>query len=317
MEINNMDDFGDNFSDDKVPVQELTGSDKELATPSRGTTDVSQWAKQSSTNYYPTFNTTAVLPAGLYDICFDSNEQMYFEQKPIHVDQLIEFPDSMLDSIIKEIDSFWNKSELFLHYGFLHRRGYLFYGVAGGGKTCLVQLIIKNIIHDSGIILLGKYPPHIINALKVLRKIEPLRKVVCLFEDIDAIIQRYGDSELLSLLDGEDQSNYVLNIATTNYPEKLDKRIISRPRRFDRVIKILSPTKDMRRIYFREKLKIEDSELDVFVSLTEGFTFAGCAEMVISVKCFDMSIEEAAALIGKLMTTKHSSEDDMNKIGIQ
>jgi len=30
----------------------------------------------------------------------------------------------------------------------------------------------------------------------------------------------------------------VLNLATTNYPEQLDRRFVARPRRFDRVVRI-------------------------------------------------------------------------------
>ena len=59
----------------------------------------------------------------------------------------------------------------------------------------------------------------------MLRSIEPDTQIVCLFEDIDAYIGTYGEEEILSLLDGETQINKVLNVATTNYPRKLDQRI--------------------------------------------------------------------------------------------
>ncbi len=42
--------------------------------------------------------------------------------------------------------------------------------------------------------------------------------MVCIFEDIDAIVQEHGEDELLALLDGEARIDYVLNVATTNYP---------------------------------------------------------------------------------------------------
>ena len=32
--------------------------------------------------------------------------------------------------------------------------------------------------------------------------------------------------------------NRTINLASTNYPERLDRRIISRPRRFDRILRI-------------------------------------------------------------------------------
>jgi ATP-dependent 26S proteasome regulatory subunit len=55
----------------------------------------------------------------------------------------------------------------------------------------------------------------------------------------------------LSVLDGENQVDKVLNIATTNYPEKLDRRLVGRPRRFDRLIYIDMPNHVVRREYFK------------------------------------------------------------------
>ena len=44
--------------------------------------------------------------------------------------------------------------------------------------------------------------------------------MICIFEDIDAIIQNYGDCVLLQWLDGHHQVDRVINLATTNYPER-------------------------------------------------------------------------------------------------
>src|SRR5262249_23195198 len=75
----------------------------------------------------------------------------------------------------------------------------------------------------------------------LFRQVEPDRPIVCVFEDIDAIIAVYGDSDLLQWLDGNQQVDRAGNLASTNYPEKLDRRIIARPRRFDRILRIATP----------------------------------------------------------------------------
>ena len=64
----------------------------------------------------------------------------------------------------------------------------------------------------------------------------------------------YGDSELLQWLDGNHQVNKSINLASTNYPEKLDRRITSRPRRFDRILRIDNPNARLRAAYFARKL---------------------------------------------------------------
>src|SRR5258707_7883419 len=90
--------------------------------------------------------------------------------------------------------------------------------------------------------------------MRKFRDVERQRPMVCVFEDIDAIIEQNGDSDLLQWLDGNHQVDKAVNLATTNYPEKLDPRIISRPRRFDRILRIDAPDARMREAHFAKKV---------------------------------------------------------------
>ncbi|HKB36892.1 MAG TPA: AAA family ATPase, partial [Gemmataceae bacterium] len=142
------------------------------------------------------------------------------------------------------------------------------------------------------------------------RAVEPDRPVVCVFEDIDAIIKHYGDSHLLQWLDGNHQVDKAVNIATTNYPETLDRRIIARPRRFDRILRIQSPDADVRRVYFGRKLSLSSAELGRWVEVSEGLPFAALAELIISVCCLGNDLERSAALLKELDTHNPTSQDD-------
>src|ERR1043165_2433634 len=235
--------------------------------------------------------------------------RMVFMPKDVKIDDLLRFPDSKSDRILNEITEFWNRHDYFLKYGFLHRRGYLFYGPQGSGKTALVQQIIADIIKQQGTVFLCENPSLLNKGLTIFRQVEPKRRIVCLFEDIDAIISSHGEDELLSLLDGENQVDQVLNIATTNYPERLDKRIVARPRRFDRIVLIKMPGAGIRRDYFNKKLKIESDELELWVKSTKGFSFAACAELVISVKCLGHTFEDSVETLRALLETNKSSKD--------
>src|SRR5476651_1658059 len=156
-----------------------------------------------------------------------------------------------------------------------------------------------------------EHPGFLTRAMEVFRKIEPDRPIVCLFDDIDAIIEIHGDSELLQWLDGSHQINKVINIATTNYPERLDRRIVSRPRRFDRIIKIESPTASIRETYLRKKLPdlIANGQLAHWVKLTEGLSFAAMAELVISVACLGNNLEETVTLLRGLDDHQPNSKE--------
>ena len=262
-----------------------------------------QWAIVGYNSYMPCATTIAQFESGVYSIVGTQNG-ILFHKDELNTDDLIDFPDSVFSKVINEVNSFWKLKDKFDKYGFLHRRGYIIYGPAGGGKTCLVKRIMQNVIANGGVVFMGDTNPRLVSdGIKLFREIESKRQILCVFEDIDAIISNYGDSSMLSLLDGENMCNGIINIATTNYPEHLDQRIIARPRRFDQIIKVEAPTAEMRKIYFVEKLKFNGNHVDKWVEKTEGLSFAALAEMVIAVKClgndFDETLEKLRSMRGK------------------
>ena len=275
-----------------------------------------QWAVCGPHTYKPVSMTAPKLSSGVYSVAVSQYHGIIYQKKSICVDDLLRFPDSVSDKILGEITTFWGKGVKFLEHGFLHRRGYLLHGPAGSGKTCLVQQIIADIVQADGLVFQCANHPSIFNdGLAQFRKVEPNRPIVCLFEDIDAIIEEHGEDEILTLLDGENQIDKVLNIATTNYPEKLDKRLVARPRRFDRVLEIGMPSSAVRRMYFEKKLNISGDEIEKWVLASEGFSFAACAELVISVCCFENKFEDAVETLNEMMTANISSRDYTVKAG--
>lgn len=275
---------------------------------------LTQYSILSNKTFRASQQTITELNSGLYTVKYDHDIGIYFHKEENHTDEILEFPDSNLNDIVEEIQNFWKQGDLFAHYNFLHSRGYMFYGPAGSGKTMLIKLLIKKITENNGIIFKCDNPEIMITGLKQFREIEPDRACIVLFEDIDAIISKFGEEDILSYLDGEDKINKVLNVATTNYPEKLDRRIVARPRRFDRVIKIDMPNENIRRLYFIKKLKISEEEVKKWVDKTEGFSFAGLADLVISVKCLNNEFEESVSRIKEMFDNKKGpSSDEYNE----
>lgn len=261
-----------------------------------------QWAA-SGNSYSAVPSTVKTLPAGLYEVMTNDHGQVFFAKKTINVDSLIDFPESLYHDVIDEINDFWKRDAEFKKHGFLHRRGYLLHGPTGSGKTCLVHQIMRSVIQSNGVVLVCHNPSVLRLGLGEFRKIEFKRKLVCLFEDIDAMIdgsRGNSEEELLNILDGENQVDHVLNVATTNYPDKLDKRLTGRPRRFDRIIYIDNPGPETRRIFFEKKLRIADSELDKWVKATDDFSFASCSELCVSVKCLGNGFVETINLLRQM-----------------
>jgi hypothetical protein len=251
------------------------------------------------------------LPAGAYGCSLNQYGDVQLMTRDLQVDDLIDFADSLPSKILEEIENFWDLGDLFTKHGYLHRRGYLLYGPQGSGKSSVVHQVVHRIIKASHVAVFCEHPGFLTRAMEVFRKIEPDRPVVCLFEDIDAIIEIHGDSELLQWLDGSHQINKVINIATTNYPERLDRRIVSRPRRFDRIIKIESPSASIRETYLSKKLPdlATNGQLAHWVSLTDGLSFAALAELVISVACMGNQLEETVTLLRGLDEYQPNSKE--------
>lgn len=241
--------------------------------------------------YLATSSTIPTLPPGVYRPTF-ANERFVFQPLDVTGDSLMEFPDSKSEFIIKEIENFWGLKEQFHSFGFSHKRGILLHGEAGCGKSSLITIVMKKMIERNGLVILADHPNILSTGLQQLRQVEPNRQAVVIWEDLDAVIKRYGEPEVLAVLDGGSQVENILFIATTNFPEELEKRITNRPSRFDRLEKIDMPSAAARRMYLEAKVKTTEKDGVDLVQETEGFSIAHLRELIVSVWCLGRDVNE-------------------------
>jgi hypothetical protein len=268
-----------------------------------------QWTLTRDGSFVVCGRTVRPLPPGAYTLSLDHCGECHYKPHPLNTDDLIEFPASVSAGVLAEVERFWSMGDRFARLGFAHRRGYLFYGKQGCGKSSLIHQLIGRIVGAGHVAFFCAHPMWFRTALARFREVEPARPIVCVFEDIDATIKYYGDSELLQLLDGNAQVDKVVNLASTNYPERLDRRIIARPRRFDRLIKIGSPDAGLREAFFAKKLpELPRRQLARWVKLSDGLPFASLSELVISVECLGHDLEAAAAALHEL--DRHTPSSD-------
>lgn len=230
------------------------------------------------------------MEAGRYRIEESRSEILFIRDETI-TDDLLVAEDSLEKKISLQIEQFWKKKDTFKDLGFLHRRGIILYGPPGTGKTSLINLIVADHTAQNGITFYCKdHLSVFMQGLKIFREVEPDRPMLCLFEDIEELIRYNGTRQLLGLLDGENNINHCINIATTNFLSQLDSRIVGRPKRFDCIFKIGYPNANMRRVYFTKKLNpvgVTDEVIETYVGATEGLSFAALADVVISTRCFN------------------------------
>jgi len=225
----------------------------------------------------------SLLP-GIYDIK-DTMTGIVFEFHDFSTDELLRFEDSRYNEILEEINQFWELKDDFNKMGFTHKRGILLFGTPGCGKSCLLKLVMEEMVERNDVAFVAKNAHTLVAGLAQFREVEPERKVLVITEDIDEII-RYGEHSILELFDGDSQMDNVLFLATTNYIDRLPPRIL-RSGRFDRKMEIKNPPPEGRREYLKHKLGMfeEISKIDELVDKTDDFSFAQLREFLVSVYC--------------------------------
>jgi ATP-dependent 26S proteasome regulatory subunit len=119
---------------------------------------------------------------------------------------------------------------------------------------------------------------------------------------------------VLNFLDGVDQVDKVLFLATTNYPERLSARILDRPSRLDRRHKIDYPDPEARRMYLRHLIGGEMREdrrinLDRWLQDTDQFSLAHLKELFVAVVALGDDYAEALETL-RAMRERISPEED-------
>lgn len=267
------------------------------------------------TGFMPTSSTVKILPAGAYRIK-PSQQGFWFSPQRVVTDKLIQFPDSRSDSVIAEIEEFWGLKKKFAQYGFSHKRGFLLWGPPGSGKSCTIAITIAKMVKKNGLVIIADHPEWLAEGLAKIRSVEPDREMVVIWEDLDAVIDRFGESEVLAVLDGEAQIDNVVFVATTNYPEKLDGRVTNRPSRFDRIEKIDMPSDAARAVFFQTKLgTLFAPDGTDLIEETRGLSIAHLREVIVGIWCQGSKPKDVLARLNR-MKIKPSSGNAGLPIGL-
>ena len=193
--------------------------------------------------------TVKTLEPGFYDVKALGPIGYGLVSKEIVGDELIDIPGTIADEIFLELDKFLQTKDRYARYGLTHKRGYLFYGPPGSGKTSLGIMLARRFIERSGGVVMF-CPDHgsFYNGVAILRDVEPGRPSMYLIEEADTIV---NNTHCLSILDGELSIQGAVFVAMTNYKEKLPPRISNRPGRFDRVELVACPPEPVQLEYLR------------------------------------------------------------------
>ncbi|MCY4729104.1 CDC48 family AAA ATPase [Natronomonas gomsonensis] len=221
-------------------------------------------------------------------------------------------------------------------------KGVLLYGPPGTGKTLMAKAIANeaqsNFISIKGPELLNKYVGESEKGVReVFEKARSNAPTVVFFDEIDSIAgergARMGDSgvgervvsQLLTELDGLEQLEDVVVIATTNRPDLIDSALL-RPGRLDRHVHVPVPDEDARKAIFevhtRNKPLADDVDLDELAADTDGYVGADieavCREASMAATrefINSVSREEAATSVENVRVTREHFEEALDEVG--
>ena len=274
----------------------------------------------SGDSYSPatTLKPVTKLPNGVYKIIL-TQEGYKVKKVPINSDELYTFSEGYTTTILKEVEDFWSRADLYKKYKLSPRRGILLEGPPGSGKSSVITLLINQLIQQDGIVFLVNNSNDfqlLSDAMKsIVRKIEPTRKIITIIEDIDKLIESLGDNDasILDFMDGKNSIDNHLIILTSNNTTGLSPALL-RPSRIDMRYELPNPSETIRKEFF-EKKGIKDVEK--YVKATDGMSFAELKEVFIGTQILGKKLNKVVEQILNPMETKdYFSTTKKKKIGL-
>lgn len=154
-------------------------------------------------------------------------------QRPI---ESVILPDGFTKDLVDDIQEFLDSDDWYTKRGIPYRRGYLFYGPPGNGKTSAVLALATHFKLDIGILSLKMTGLEDDDLYSLLTNTP--NNTLVLLEDIDCVVEGRDTemavtfSGLLNALDGLSSARKQIIFMTTNHRDKLDPALI-RPGRCD------------------------------------------------------------------------------------
>ncbi|KAK8216782.1 hypothetical protein M8818_001745 [Zalaria obscura] len=178
--------------------------------------------------------------------------------------QKAEWANVILDEGMKKAltsvsEKFFESKEVYEDLGVPWKRGIIFYGPPGNGKTISIKALMHGLLKQKNPIptLYVKSAPnpyHIRNVFSQARQQSPCLLVL---EDIETIVTPLTRSYFFNEVDGLENNDGILMVASTNYLDRLDPGLAKRPSRFDRKYLFPAPNQHERELYcefWRKKL---------------------------------------------------------------
>ncbi|CAF9904917.1 MAG: hypothetical protein ALECFALPRED_010635 [Alectoria fallacina] len=223
-----------------------------------------------------------VYDSGFWQESRDLSEQV---QKSVWKDVILN--ENMKKTISNLMHKFFDSENIYKDIGVLWKRGVIFHGPAGNGKTISISVLMYSLFEkyeDAIPALYVKSAPQTRSIRNIFQMARYQAPCLLIFEDIDTIFTPNSRSYFLNEVDGLENNDGTFMVASTNHLDQLDPGLSGRPSRFDRNNLFPLPSEAER----REKLKNRPSISfpkklsSAIASITQDFSFAYLKEAFVS-----------------------------------
>lgn len=246
---------------------------------------------------------------------------------------------AMKKAIIGVVDTFFNSREKYQKLKVPWKRGIIYYGPPGNGKTISIKAMMHTLydlpdpIPTLYVRSLASYSGPEASISTIFTKARQMAPCFLVFEDLDSIITDNVRSYFLNEVDGLKGNDGILMVGSTNHLDRLDPGIAKRPSRFDRKYLFPNPNLEERMQYCEFwRHKLADNKSIEFpaklnreiASITDNFSFAYMQEAFIAALLAMAGEEELGKeelLAGRPTTSEDTSDlvlvkrtdDDLDK----
>ncbi|KAK1948718.1 P-loop containing nucleoside triphosphate hydrolase protein, partial [Colletotrichum sublineola] len=203
--------------------------------------------------------------------------------------------EDMKKAVINDHLSFFNSRDTYQNLKVPWKRGLIYYGPPGNGKTISIKATM-NMLHQKNIPTLyvrtlTSYMGPEFSIKQIFGKAREYAPCYLVLEDLDTIVSEDVRSYFLNEMDGLKSNDGIFIIGSTNHLDRLDPGISKRPSRFDRKYLFPDPNLEQRIAYchfWQKKLQTNreidfpDKLCEAIAKITDKFSFAYIQEAFVA-----------------------------------
>lgn len=229
----------------------------------------------------------------VYDGYWQRSRDLWLAVQKASWDKVI-LDEGMKAELTGVVDKFFDSKDVYEDLGVPWKRGLIFGGEPGNGKTISIKALMHTLFFDRKdpiptlYVRDAPYNYHIRNVFTMARRLAPCMLVL---EDIETIVTPQTRSYFFNEMDGLENNDGLFVVASTNFLDRLDPGLSKRPSRFDRKYIFPIPNEHERTLYcefWRHKLQ-NKPKLDfphklcpAMAHITDKFSFAFLQECFVA-----------------------------------